>query len=242
VRECLAVILVLAGAAVVPADEPQSLIEMVWVLDPSGTKCLTCPDGVVPDEVRSVVEASDLVSFRTWIHDRFSYGHEDMATSRPSDPSGDRFSFWMDLGGGVRFQERGFSVHYEQFRCWLWDCYKPRMWRIDGSGARVWKRKVPFAVAPVEPFVVGDFILYIGGYTKVEELVILDVDTGRVVETFAPAGEERGFWDSALMVFPPFYVDGYIYLKGTSHNQFNPVTRKPVSESPAKTYVLKVRF
>ncbi len=83
---------------------------------------------------------------------------------------------------------------FEKFDCWIWDCYKPRMWRIDDSGIRRWKRKVPFADAPVQPFIVGDYIVYVGGYTSVSELTILDVDTGKLVESFAPEGEKRGFW------------------------------------------------
>jgi hypothetical protein len=242
-KEYLALIVVLTGTAAVSGEQPQSLIERVFVLDPTATRCENCPGGDVPKEIQQIVSAADIGAYGMWIKRSFDLNEVwwDARLNR-GDATRIYNHFDMDTDGGVRFQGRGFRIEFEKFDCWIWDCYKPRMWRIDDSGIRRWKRKVPFARAPVEPFVVGDYVLYVGGFTSVEELVIVDVDTGRVVETFAPAGEERGFWDSALMLFPSFYRDGYIYLKGTSHNQLDPVTRRPISETPAKTYVLKVRF
>lgn len=233
---------VLLTAMVVGADSP-SLIEEVFVLDPSGTECLSCPSGEVPEEVADVVAAADMDAYVAWLKTSFDLKDDwwDRRFKR-GDPSQIFMSFDMGTDGGVRYQAAGMRVEYEESKCWLWDCYTSRMWRFGDSGRRLWKRKVPFADAPVEPFVVDDFILYVGRSSRGLGLVILDAATGRVVETFTPEGEPHGFHDAALMFAPSFYRNGYVYLKGYTEGVLDRETKRAVEEVPAKTYVLKVLF
>ena len=94
----------------------------------------------------------------------------------------------------------------------------------------------------VYPFVIGDYLLFVGQSSGTYDLVILDVNTGRVVEQFTPDGEPDGFVGSALLFAPGFYRDGYIYLKTWTKTTWDPATRETIREEPAKIYVLKVRF
>jgi hypothetical protein len=116
------------------------------------------------------------------------------------------------------------------------------MWRVDDDGRQRWRSRVPYARAPVQPFVVGDHILYVGGSVDGDMLVIVNVTSGEVMGHFLPDGEEGGFYDSALLHDPAFYSDGYIYLRGHTVETWRPGTFETESVTPAKIYVLKVRF
>lgn len=232
----------IASLSTVAAERP-SLIEHVYILDSTGTECVSCPAGEIPEQVQEIVAEAEMPSYVAWLKRSFDL-NDDWWNSRfkRGDPEHIFMDFQMDTQGGVRFQTDGLRIRYEESECWFFDCYKPRMWRLDSNGTLRWKRKVPFADAPVEPFVVGDFILYVGRTSRGMELVILDAATGRVVETFAPEGEPYGFYDSALMFAPSFYREGHVYLKGQTEGVLDLETKGTVEEAPAKTYVLKVRF
>ncbi len=230
-------------AASCSAPATTSLIEEVYVLDAEATTCLSCADGVVPGEVREAAVALDAAEYGQWLQQRFFTVYEDFNHNfKHCKPEEVGFFFDMGDSHGVRYEGDGFQVFYESIPCWYWDCYKPRMWRVDGSGTRLWRAKVPFAHAPVYPFVVGDYVLYVGSTTGVDELIIVDLATGRVVERFAPEGEKYGFSQSALLLDPPWYADGYIRLKGTEISRLDIPAKRTIVEEPAKTYVLKVRF
>jgi len=220
-----------------------SLIEQIYVIDAEATTCLSCPDGVIPDEVRDVLGAVDSAEAGGWIQSRFTM-RWDSADIRMKDADPARIWSQFDMGElhGVVFQGDGYRIHYEEIPCRVWDCYKPRMWRIDDGDRQRWRRRVPFAHAPVVPFVVGRYILYVGGSVDGDILVFLDVNTGRVIGHFLPENEEHGRSDSGLLFDPPFYCDGHIYLRGYSNGLLDPQTRKVVEEIPAKRYVLKVNF
>ena len=227
----------------VHASDASSLIEEVYVLDAEGEHCLSCPDGVVPTEVTQVIGAADAETIGGWIQRRFSFRTEQFNSSfKSGDPIKHGLGMRMGEMGGVSFHGDGYTIHYESIPCWVWDCYKPRMWREDRPDSWVWRRKVPFAHAPIYPFVVGDYVLFVGQSSGTYDLVILDVNTGRVVEQFTPDGEPDGFVGSALLFAPGFYRDGYIYLKTWTKTTWDPATRETIREEPAKIYVLKVRF
>lgn len=225
------------------AHEASELVREIYVLDASGSECVSCPGSEVPVDVRGVVARADMRSFGIWLQASFRF-NEDWFDGpfRRADPAEVGSSFQMGGPGGVVFDGEGGKVHYQKFSCLLWDCYKPRMWKTDDTGAVAWKRKVPFASAPVQPFLVGKYLLYIGFTSEVFELVIVDGRTGRIAESFAPPGEPYGFADAALLHAPSFYDNGYIYLKGHTERRLDKVTKQTIETIPAKTYVLKVSF
>jgi len=223
--------------------EATSLVEQVYVIDAEGTTCLSCPDGEIPVEVREIIEAADSEMVGRWIQERFfSRDTRFDKYFKVGDPVKRGLDFGMGRFDGVFYQGDVYQIHYESISCWVWDCYKPRMWRIDEGGKQRWRRRVPFAHAPVYPFVVGDYVLYVGGSVDGYILVIIDLDTGEVVGHYLPDGEKEGFHDSALLFAPPFYRDGFIFLKGHTVVRWQPGKFETRSETPAKIYVLKVRF
>jgi hypothetical protein len=219
-----------------------SLIETVYVIDAEGTSCLSCPDGVIPAEVEEVLAAANPIFSRRWIQSGFDYRDEDFNRSMKSiDAASEYFDFDMGMMGGIFYQADGYRIHYESIPCWYWDCYKPRLCRIDDGGRQRWRRRVPHAYAPVRPFVVGDYILYIGGTAEGYMLVFVDVNTGKVVGHYLPEDDE--FTDSVLLVDPAFYRDGYVYLRGHTKSVFATPGRPDTAvDTPSKIYVVKVNF
>jgi hypothetical protein len=177
-----------------------------------------------------------------WIQERFSAVSPILNTFKEGDPVERGLRFRMDESGGTVFQFEGGKIHYEDIPHWFLDMYRPRLWLVDNDGRRRWKVKVPYADAPVYPFTVGRYLLYIGGTSEVDELIIADLDTGAVMQRFAPEGERYGFNQSALLLDPAWYSDGYIRLRGTEISRPDIPARRLVVAEPAKTYVLKVRF
>ncbi len=220
----------------------ESLIEEVYVLDSEETTCLSCPTGEIPGPVHAVLDRVTPELVGRWIQENFSTGKPGLDFFKKGDPVGEGLRFRINQSGGAFFQFERSRIYYESIPCWFWDCYKPRMWRVDVSGRRIWTAKVPFAQAPVYPFVVGDYVLFVGSSTGVDELVIVDLATGTVVERFAPEGERYGFQQSALLLDPAWYSNGYIRLRATETARIDIPAKRVIVEEPAKTYVLKVRF
>ena len=60
----------MASLSTVAAERP-SLIERVYILDSTGTECLSCPTGEVPEEVADVVAAADIAWYVAWLKQSF---------------------------------------------------------------------------------------------------------------------------------------------------------------------------
>jgi hypothetical protein len=217
-----------------------SMIETVYVIDAEGSECLSCPDGVIPDDVRAIIAAANPEYSRRWIQSAFHLTDEELNRQMKSVHTSRLLShLQMDDSRQIFFKGGGFRLHYASFRCRFWDCYKPRMWRIDDGGQRRWRRRVPHLNAPVRPFLVGNHILYIGGTAEGDMLVFVDVDTGKVVGHFLPEDDE--FTDSSLLFDPAFFQDGYIYARGRSLNRHAESGRpENAVRTPSRIYVLKM--
>jgi hypothetical protein len=232
----------LFGGCADPQSGGVDLIDELYVLDAEQTRCISCPSGEIPDPIRALLDDVTADQIGHWIQQRFSTVSPVLNSFKEGDPVQRGLSFSIDQSGGTFFEFEGGRIYYEDIPHWFWDLYKPRMWLVDNHGRRRWKSKVPYASAPVYPFVVGDKVLYIGGTSEVKELVIVDLKTGAVLDRFVPVGERYGFQQSALLFDPAWYSNGYIRLRGTEVSLLDRAARRSIVEQPAKTYVLKVSF
>jgi hypothetical protein len=235
--------MLVAAVVASAAEKPPSLISNVHVLDETASRCLSCPSEAIPARIRVVVDTADPAVYGAWLQEHFSSRHAPFdSIFKDCGPLDVGLHFHMDQPHGMWFRGSGYRIFYEVSTCFIPDCSRRRMWRVDDSGSRRWKRKVPFARVPVQPFVIGDLVLYIGAENGRDVLVMLDVRSGRTLETISPQGTISGHERLAGPLSPAFYTDGFIYLEGATKYPVDPETKLPTKEVPGRKYVLEVAF
>ncbi len=180
-----------------------NMVEKAYVLDLSSGACDGCESESEARELLALASLRPEGEPAKWVAERLSCPFPWNVIQTPLTCFTAR-EWSFDLGDEL-FQ-------YTIDPCRVWDCYKSYL-ALEAAGHTLWRRRVPFVNAPVVPFVVGRYLLYIGHRGRPETvLVALDRRSGRTVGLYTLPSVEP----LCAMNPPgcyPFFREGYVVFQ-----------------------------
>ncbi len=219
----------------------ESLIEKVYIFDYLTKECLNCDEKEDKTKLMEIINFKDSNEILEWLHN-FStegkYWNYDYYGS---------FKGYLITNFIFYNQKANYKLEYKEIPCKVFDCYKAYLTLKDMRGKKIWKKRSPFIDAPIYPLTMDKYIIYIGSrYSPVQKLIIISLNTGKVLEEFSVKDEPFGFSDGTnpydLSRYLPFYINGYIYLESNNDSIPTEEKGKYIPKIPHKIYLIKVKF
>jgi len=193
------------------------LVKRVVEVDYATGACIGCQDDEEARTVRRVAAFRGNPAIEAWVKESFrsDYRPEEVF---PADLSGD--SVFGELSslvvGGFIFKSGSVTVNYDQRRLGPSEFWTGWMSVRRGPGRFRWSRRVLLMHLPVCPFVVGNYLMYLGANSPETRLIIRDIHTGSLLVDWVPANDPDGLGNPNTSYRLPFYLDGYIYVEGAA--------------------------
>jgi len=168
-------------------EEKQTLVHHMAVFEADGVTCREGCDAESLDDMRVAIAAADPEGVIRWIRDQFEDGTGPRAAAMYMGWPDERI--WREWTW-TRLQRDEISLrageenfHYETKPLWYW-VHQSRAYlsRIDWEGREDWRRNVPFLELTVHPFVSGESVMYVHRGRSNAELVLLDLESGRLTD------------------------------------------------------------
>jgi len=230
-------LLVCASSA---ARGSESLVEKTFVFDSTGRHCLDCGEEDDSGALQAIISSRSELAIIRWISEHFEPINPDRRPAFRQDLArGEVFGLRLAMSNedGITFPVGDLDLSYRLVKCRIWDCYKGYLSLIDRSGNTLWRRRIMPFLVPVYPFVVGDYVLFVGGREDASFLVVIDRRTGATLEEYPLPKVAGGYGLDRPVDCFPFYKDGYVVVQGAQ-----PSTLGPEEVCRMRIHVLKLRL
>lgn len=248
----------------------ESLIEKYYIFDYLTKECLNCDGTEDMEKLRAIINFRDSDEIKEWLFERFdsknNIAHFELKRKdktieeKYNNPSFFISFSYLTSAGGFYYDWQNYRLKFIEKSCFLFPyvdgCIQRYLELYDFSRyGRLWKRKIPFFYVPIYPFIIKDYIIYIGDGDYCSAcIIIINKKNGKIIEEF---GIEKEYYEEHRYYkfsfsdgsnpydkgfHCPYYKDGYIYVESSSNSWIDEQTGELKLEKPHKIYLIKVKF
>jgi len=189
-----------------------------------------------------VLAARDQLDYVSWFIDSFTPTDDWTRENLPKAIKGDShpgFFVYATITEGFTYESTKGRVLYQEKECPLVECYSANLSLVDDEGHVIWRSKSPFINLPVYPFEVGNKLLFLGSRGPITKLYSVDLTSGKI-RGFSPA-EDVQLEGSAPLLFPPFYLGGYVCTSEKMVREQDATTKTVVVTNEPRTVLMKLQ-